>query len=683
MPEFSGLLYGRQATSPQIGTGTGPHAIPLEDRAGNSTTLTPANGTDYLVLVYASQRNLGTGNYSEVRLRLGTTAYSIGRSTLRFAAAEAVAASGAPLCGVLVLTGNGSDTLNLQASTNGGDVHVTDAEILAIPLSSFPTNAVYYQQTANSDTIVTTPTAGGGWQSIGTDLDFTPAANGDFLCISTVESVAAGTAVAGNEHAVRQTFEGSEVGQANFLEMSTVPTLDIQNFRMLHLATGLTVAGGPYTVGLQMNGTNSAGNIGARRIRHVAIRTDSFSFFQAVSSTSGLNANNGIGVRADVPGMALTVTDPGAALLHSYLADLDIQINNWFVTHITRDNVQVDVIGFMRGVDDNGATTADDYNNVPIQLSEELASGASYSIEVQGHWLAGGLNTVARNRGNTANVPNYLYAIRWEPAASGGSTQELEGTTTGTSSTSGNLTQIVDFRSSVLIGASSAEGPLLSTTEFEGSTTGVSNASADLTISGFEDLVGTATGVSTASGVLSILAAGAPWNDEQQGSLVYKEISQSCDMRARLWVLNAAGNGLPTQIGEQIAFIAVHDEDRDTFLNYLHLGIGVFDGNYRLLWKSTENSVSNTSSIALSLVGGQLAADVRIVRILEDPQLFRLLTKEPTTPLESNDGWTAIAEIRRSVPLPIISQWGTGCYSDQNSPDISTRIDSVLFSTPT
>lgn len=180
--------------------------------------------------------------------------------------------------------------------------------------------------------------------------------------------------------------------------------------------------------------------------------------------------------------------------------------------------------------------------------------------------------------------------------------------------------------------------------------------------------------------------------------LWYKEVTGACDFRARVRVENAAGTGLPPASSFRIAAIHAADPDRTTY-EYVHVGLGAINtGVLSIEWKTTDNSDSAYGGSALTLTGGEILYDLRIVRTAADLQVFDLYVRAGTAQdLDSDTGWTLFQTIDRTddtvpdraansgstaVALPDTLRWGFTIYSLGSTHNIRMYVLECLFSTP-
>lgn len=184
---------------------------------------------------------------------------------------------------------------------------------------------------------------------------------------------------------------------------------------------------------------------------------------------------------------------------------------------------------------------------------------------------------------------------------------------------------------------------------------------------------------------------------EFDGFLVFKELGPgagtptSFDARARLQATNSAlDDAPPVALGEyRYVVLAVHDPDRSTALNYVHIGIGADPDDVEIEVKTTDNDEIAAQSvfpvIAAVVVGNMLAYDVRIVRRATDTDVFDCYYRATgAEPLTSNVGWLLHTTVRRdddttparasAVRLPDDVQIGFAVYASPATHDVHGRV---------
>jgi hypothetical protein len=168
-------------------------------------------------------------------------------------------------------------------------------------------------------------------------------------------------------------------------------------------------------------------------------------------------------------------------------------------------------------------------------------------------------------------------------------------------------------------------------------------------------------------------AAGSFWFDANDGVLLYRIITGDCDVRARIRVLNTAGDAPPPpESNYRLVVLAAHDPDRSTVLNYAHVGAGsTAQADNRVEWKTTDDSTSTFGDNGVGITT-PIAVDVRLVRA---GQVFTAYWRDSSGDLSSSTGWTELQVMDRSdnttpvrttaAPLPDTLQWGIAVYSNQ------------------
>jgi hypothetical protein len=163
------------------------------------------------------------------------------------------------------------------------------------------------------------------------------------------------------------------------------------------------------------------------------------------------------------------------------------------------------------------------------------------------------------------------------------------------------------------------------------------------------------------------------------------------DARARLVATNSAQDDDPPVAGGEYRYVvlAVHDPDRATDLNYVHIGIGADPDGLQIEVKTTDSDGVTAQSVypvvAASGTGTGLAYDVRIVRRATDTDVFDCYYR-PTgaAPLTSNTGWILHTVVDRgsvstparasAVRLPDDVQIGFAVYASAATHDIHGRV---------
>lgn len=180
------------------------------------------------------------------------------------------------------------------------------------------------------------------------------------------------------------------------------------------------------------------------------------------------------------------------------------------------------------------------------------------------------------------------------------------------------------------------------------------------------------------------------------GFLIYKAAGPGSDMpvgfdaRARLVATNSAGDDdPPVAVGEyRYVVLAVHDPDRSTDLNYVHIGIGADPDGLQVEVKTTDSDGVTAQSVfpvepAMG-TGSGLFYDVRIVRRTTDSRFLDCYYRPSSGALTTDSGWVLHTTINRSdntqpprgvaVDLPDDVQIGVAVYASPEVHDIHGRV---------
>lgn len=419
MPALAGVLSGRQAAGSATQTGTAFAVVPLQSPNGAATTLTPADGVEYLVLSFANTVSSSNTVGAETRCSFGSTVLARDASTMRFSTFNENPARGSAHGGLALITGNGTDAVTIEhASVGAADAVANGADLQLIPTSllqdfSFvdDTNAM------DPDAAVDMPLV--GWTDVGDPLTFSPESDGDYIIISYLELFGNGADSGADVFATRLvlTVDGGAdqiIQAANYHEREVAPAGGIchHNYRF-HTFPNLSSASS-YTYRLQANGTEGNGNLPARRVRHCKFRQDSFASVTPITSTAGIDTGAVAGQVDAFPGTSVTVPDPGeAGIVHLFLGDARSQTT---VFTALRANIDSGASflprdGAYRGNDVNGFATTSDICHIHTQGSQVLAGGSTHAVELEAEHFSGGAVTYGRNRGSTADVPAEFAVI--------------------------------------------------------------------------------------------------------------------------------------------------------------------------------------------------------------------------------------------------------------------------------
>ncbi|MGH1344347.1 MAG: hypothetical protein ACRBN8_22500 [Nannocystales bacterium] len=421
MPALA-VAAGRQTSTAVLSAGLADVVVPLVDAADAATTVVPAVG-DHLVLAFCNVTNDGDNNNgAEVRCEFGGTTYARGASTMRFSGfGPGNPSRGSQLASAFVVTGDASSELRLvgRGLSGGASAQCSSGSIVAVPTADL--GDFQSQESANSDAAVTTPAA--GWTALGTDLTFSPASDGDYVLVASVEVFGDGTSVNADEVAVRCRFgpDGTPatVQQETFHERDQgFPVGEIQHSYRWVTERALT-SGTTYRLSVEAEGTLADGNFPGRRVRFFAFRSDSVNVYRG-ESTGGVNETAATGPFT-LPGLSIAVPDPGEAnVVHSYLGQTEAQTTQFADVRLVQGASEHPPNGTFRGVDDNGVGAADDITLVPLQSHEVLVSGSAYTVTGRVDTYGSGDFSVGMLRGGASFVPAEFLVIAWQTPAPAG-----------------------------------------------------------------------------------------------------------------------------------------------------------------------------------------------------------------------------------------------------------------------
>jgi hypothetical protein len=354
-----------------------------------SDTLTP--GAEYLVFVRGNARSNSNGIDTTLDLRIGGTIW--GRTAIAsppFGAPAYGATDSGQLAFFALVTAGASDEMEFFSSDSLGDASgLADVcRAYAVDVSELVADEQrWHQQTANSDTIVTTPTS--GWTTVGSTLVVTAPRTGYYVLLTSGEYVADGTEADTDQAHVRVTQDGTTIPGSikhSGLGFGGVASIDVGHYARPFRR--LLTAGVEYTFALQANGTSSGGNLGWRRVRLHLIDAAAIEDGDVVQGedTAGLTVAAGATADADAD---VELAPPG---LGSYLVltGAQGQFSAWPRTFITANG---DL--YPAGVDAaNGTGTgagSDMTTSLGLQLLPDVA-GVTVGLRVEA--AAGGVQNL-------------------------------------------------------------------------------------------------------------------------------------------------------------------------------------------------------------------------------------------------------------------------------------------------
>lgn len=362
------------------------------------------NGVDYLVFFGASVRNDTDLDYgADARIVHGSTELCSVRANETFVGGPAGAYGGYPLTGVVVVTGNGTDTLRLQRRRVGGaaadDVSINGQYIYAIPLSAWADN-IHYFYGENASPLVTTAAA--GFEGVRT-VQFVAPLTGTYSFITSCQYDSTAGA---DELNVRVALITDPDGAATptimrggQLTMRELTGLDISNTR--HVFQAALVQGQEYAVDIQVDAVASGSIVDLARTFVFAPGSlgdggDSGQVY--AQSTAGFTVVGAVDVSGNalVTASAPGVGDPNRQWL--LLGDVTKKVTFWSQERVEEDpngtpTLLSPISGF--GANDIGTGADDDLLYSPVFASVTLTSSdadTQYVINSEG--LGGGANNL-------------------------------------------------------------------------------------------------------------------------------------------------------------------------------------------------------------------------------------------------------------------------------------------------
>lgn len=258
-------------------------------------------GTDYLLIARGNARNNGNGIRGELDVRVGGTIWGVMESLSTPFGAPAYGATDSPqLATFALVTASSGDTLEFVAEDDNGDGVADVCRAFAIDLSDLDLDDQrFHVQTANSATIVTTPTS--GYTEVGSPLVVTPPRSGTWLLFASCEYVPDGTEADTDDARIRATIDGVQIdGTVKHagLGFGGVPALRVGNYAIV--APVELTAATEYSFAIEADGTASNANIGYRRVRLHLIEAAAFPGVELDADTAGLTVAAGAVANADV-----------------------------------------------------------------------------------------------------------------------------------------------------------------------------------------------------------------------------------------------------------------------------------------------------------------------------------------------------------------------------------------------
>jgi hypothetical protein len=277
-------------------------------------------------LVVAMGHSATTNGSSHLNLLIGGTVVATETNHQGFGAnddqAPALSGTSQLACAYAFVPGP-SETMQFQGWCDDVDFFATSCRAYALDLTNIvEDDGRWHEQTANSDTIVTTPSS--GWTTVGNALVFTPTRSGDYAIIASAEAVHSGGSTADYCH-IRLTQDGTEVSGTVHQQQTDSQLNQVHGYfvaRRFTLSSGVS-----YSFAIQGNGTSSNGNYGFRRIRLHALEAAQIEDddIQADVDSTGVTI---VGTNSATPAMSVTL-DPPAARDFLVLTDYQQQLTWW------------------------------------------------------------------------------------------------------------------------------------------------------------------------------------------------------------------------------------------------------------------------------------------------------------------------------------------------------------------
>ena len=455
------------------------------------------SAVDYLVLGLANCRSIeGGGDFVEIEGRFGGTRLGVTRLRHPFETSNTGdSAQGAYLCVAAVVTGNGSDALNMRARNESGTtptVRYGAQSWLAISLAELVENTDYWvDQAANSDT-----------------AEFTSAQDDLYGARLLLDS----TVIGPERHwSAGEPFNGSADFGPTFLAIDVRTLTASVEYTLGWEYVDTQSAGTPSTWGAsdaqltftpdetgdyliiascEASGTGSA--VDYRRSRIFVLRLNALENADYIVDAGNINAGEGTTEGAN----ALTV-DFGSAVDAVVLGSGTFRYSGNFAETFLRRQGSPDVDtpdpdGHSYVWDIDASLTVQSMHHAD---AVEITGSTSWNLVAQTG--AAGAVQYGRDFANSASSRAVLVALQMDTVEGFG---ELAGTSVGNATASGTLSATGDLAGSSA-GSATASGTLTATAALAGTSVGSSQAIGTLTATG--DLAGQSDGSSTATGTLT------------------------------------------------------------------------------------------------------------------------------------------------------------------------------------
>ncbi|MBK6671645.1 MAG: hypothetical protein IPG46_19055 [Actinobacteria bacterium] len=399
-----------------------------------------ASGVPHLVIGFANHQDVGNLAYdppqsSELEARFGTTRIGFSGWQTAFGSFAPDVAAGAQMRVAAVVVGDGSSTLNMRVRSTAGDVAAEYASLSwqVIALDSLTEDADYWiGDSASGDTSEVAGTdagdCGARLRQI-TDPSGTPTSA--TIAVSRIDN--------GSEGEIFLTLTGNNGGDTTPALLA--PSFYLHDVRALTSGTTYTFrwefrdestweqgdtdgqvtftapSSGDYAVIATAEAFVSGGVVQYRRSRIIVLRLDAFVDYAVIT--------NGGGIQSDG-----AVTEGSNALTYDFGTGADALVlgcsfaqagSNWgrvFMRHDGSPDVDYpDADGTSRNAIVAGDTGASDID--ALGFGAIVTASGSQSWRMLGSSDSGGVLTVGRNRGDTADARTVLFAIQLETPDSG------------------------------------------------------------------------------------------------------------------------------------------------------------------------------------------------------------------------------------------------------------------------
>ena len=318
-------------------------------------------------------------------------------------------------CAYLHTPASGSETMQFRGWCEDVDFFATGCRAYALDLSDIDEDdGRWHEQTANSDTVVTTPTS--GWTTLGNALVFTAPRTGNYLIIASCEAQPDTTGDAFDLPHVRFSQNGTPIAGTHDAGEIGLDVVNGSRGYMTAHVRALTEAV-EYTFALEANGTDSAGNIGYRRIRLHAIEVAQIEDDDVQQDLD--TAGNAIVGTGTYDACAL-VLDPPASRDFLLLGTLQHQSTWWTRARFTVEASGVDEGFNVAGYDAGLGASNDMMHMVGLHMLTGVAVATDVGLQYEtgaGATGAGGEGHVGAAAANTEAADITFIALRLQTSS--------------------------------------------------------------------------------------------------------------------------------------------------------------------------------------------------------------------------------------------------------------------------